>query len=150
MSSPQLPSETSLRSGETLIEQWDYRLVLHDSPVAEILARAILTSERLMLLELPSASARALGSSGLFRRRAPSSFAQEMGRWHIVLISRLSDLPEPVLGEVTSGGPTALPSRRALLAGGKSLPVGDDPRAEVMVARIREQWAAVRRDSPLR
>jgi hypothetical protein len=145
MASAVLPPEANLRPGETLIEQWDYQLTLRDSPVASILARAILTSDRLILLELPTASVAARVSSGVLRKPTATGFMQEMGRWHVQLVSKLADLPEPTLGLVESRTPTALPSRRAMAVGDKRFPVGDDPRAEPMVACIRDQWAAVRR-----
>ena len=69
---------------------------------------------------------------------------QDMGRWHTMLDAKLRDLPEPSLGRVHSTRPTALPSNRFLILGGRNLPVGEGPAAEAMASRVHEQWIAVR------
>jgi hypothetical protein len=144
MSLPGNPPEASLTTSENMIGEWDFPLEMKQSPVARILTRFLLTSERLIVLQLPTARI-ASGLAGRFSlRRAPSSFMDDMGKWHVMLDAKLIDLPEPILGRVEFGHATALPSNRALILGPTNFPVGEDPAAEAMLSRIRGQWAAVK------
>jgi hypothetical protein len=144
MSLPATPPEASLSTSETRIGQWDFSLEMKQSPVARILTRFILTNERLIVLQLPTARVASGLAGRLSLRKPPSSFMEEMGRWHVLLDSTLKDLPEPTLGRVEFGRPTALQSNRALILGPRNFPVGEDASAEPMSSQIRGQWATVR------
>ena len=144
MSLPELPPEASVRASESLLGQWDFAQELKKSPVASILVRVILTSDRLVGLEFPKVRAWP-GLVGRLRLTArTSTFMDEMGKWHVVLASALTDIPEPSLGRVDFARESALTSNRHLVVGTKRLPVGEDPIADVMLARIRGQRTAVR------
>lgn len=147
MSLPPIPAEAAVAPGETVLGQWDFPLVLRQAPVARIVARFLLTNERLIVLHFPTprAAASLVGRLGL--GPTASGFRQEMGRWHLMLNARLADLPEPRVGPVDYGHPTALPSNLALILGTKNFPVGEGVAAEAMGTRVREQWAAARRSS---
>ncbi len=140
MTFPALPPETILGVSEREIGQWDFPLQLRQSPVARIVTRFLLTDERLIVLQLPTARNGSKLAGLLSRSKPASSFTQEMGRWHVMLNSRLKDLPEPTLGRVRFSGPSALPSNRALVVGARNFPVGEDPGAEAMATRVRAQW----------
>jgi hypothetical protein len=134
MASSALPAGITLGDGERLLGQWDFSLRMTGSPVAQILTRFLLTTERLIVLQL---------ASRLSLRGASTTFRDEMRKWHVRLDSKLRDLPEPAVGRVEFGHPTALPSDRALILGTQNFPVGEDPAAEAMAAKMRGQWAAV-------
>jgi hypothetical protein len=144
MALPALPAGASLGASERLIGQWDFSLEMKQSPVARILTRFLLTNERLIVLQLPTARVASGLVGRLSLRKATSSFMQDMGRWHVILDSKLKDLPEPTLGRVDFGHATALPSNRALIVGPKNYPLGEDPAAESMAGQVRSQWDAVR------
>jgi hypothetical protein len=142
---PPAPDAAKPKSGEQLIGQWEFPLELKQSPVARILTRFILTNERLVALQLPTARVAAGLSTRLSLRRPSPSFLADRGKWHVLLDAMLSELPEPTLGRVPFNEKSALPSDRALILGAKHFPVGEDLVAEGMVERIRGQWAEARR-----
>lgn len=144
MTIPPPPPETVLRGSEQAIGQWDFLLEMRQSPVAQILMRFILTNERLVVLQFPTARVTSRIMGRLSLGKPTSSFMQDMGRWHVMLDSQLSVLPEPVLGRVKLGHPTALPSDRALILGPRNFPVGEDPGAEAMAKKVRNAWATAR------
>src|SRR5579871_399788 len=144
MALPALPPETALGGSERLIGQWDFSLEMRQSPVARILTRFLLTSERLMVLQLPTGRVASGLAGRLWLRKPPSRFMQDMGRWHVMLDSTLKELPEPMLGRIDYSHPTALPSNKTLILGPKNFPVGEAPSEELMCAEVRAQWAAVR------
>jgi hypothetical protein len=127
-----------------LLGRWDFRLEMRTPPIASLLARFVLTNERLIVLNLPSVppAKRLIGRLGLTPGNA--AFLAEMGTWHVMLNSNLNEIPEPVLGRIRFDGPTALPSDRALQVGPKNFPLGDDPAAETMAAQIHAQWVVAR------
>jgi hypothetical protein len=144
MALPPLPAETSLAVSERLIGQWDFSLEMKQSPAARILTRFLLTNARLIVLQLPGARVASGLGGRLSLRKPPSDFMRDMGRWHVILESKLKDLPEPTLGRVNFGHATALPSSQALIVGAKNYPVGEDAAAESMAGQVRSQWDTVR------
>jgi hypothetical protein len=143
MASSALPAGITLGDGERLLGQWDFSLRMTGSPVAQILTRFLLTTERLIVLQLPTPRVASGLASRLSLRGASTTFRDEMRKWHVRLDSKLRDLPEPAVGRVEFGHPTALPSDRALILGTQNFAVGEDPAAEAMAAKMRGQWAAV-------
>jgi len=140
---PPLPPESALRPGETLIDRWDFEHDLKHSPLSHLSAIVLLTSERLILLELPLPTLALRIASKWNPAWRP--WAKDMGKWYVMLNSKLEGLPEPVLG--TQVTPTTIVSGpRILTAGGKNFPVGADPRADGMLTRIRHQWAIANRN----
>ncbi len=142
MATPPLPPEVELRSGESLLGQWDFHLDFTRSPVGSIEARFLLTSGRLIVLNLPRLRGAAEFSGRLSSRR--SQFMKDMGSWHVMLDAALQDLPEPALRVVETGPDTSLSTRRALIIGEKHFWVGEDPRATEMLARIAQRWKSLR------
>jgi len=143
---PDLPSEAAPNPGEVVLGEWSFRLAFHGSPVAEVLARFVLTEERLIVLHLPRPRL-AARTGGWLRRSSPATkqFMGDMGRWHVMLNQALKSLPEPVLETVALSQSTALHSRRALTVGSHHYWVGDDPLAEVMAGRVKDQWRSAQR-----
>jgi hypothetical protein len=140
---PPVPDAARLGSGEQLIGQWEFPLELKQSPVARILTRFVLTNERLVVLQLPTARPTSGLSHLLAFRHGSSSFRSDMGRWHVVIDAKLRELPEPALGRVPFNQKSALPSDRVVILGDKHLPVGEGSAVEAMVERIHGQWAEV-------
>jgi hypothetical protein len=141
MALPPLPAETALRPGESILGRWNFEHDVKQSFIGHITALALLTNQRLILLELPTSSAAYRATRWMSRERA--KLADQLGKWYVLLIAELRDIPEPVLG--TQITPTAIVSGpRVLSVAGKNFPVGSDPRADEMLQSIRAQWANAR------
>ena len=144
MAVPAPPPEALVRSDERQLGQWEYVVEMTGPPVARILERIVLTTHRLIVIQLPTPWGASNWMGRLALRRSTANFRGEMGRWHVLLDANLRELPEPALGRLQFARPSALSSNRVLFVGDRHFPVGESPLAEPMEIAVRTRWGEVR------